>query len=55
MDVVRTLPVDAPAATKYDYPNKSLSGRPSDVVIERGRSFKNCQNLAGPAAIGIHP
>jgi hypothetical protein len=36
---VRTLPVDAPAAASYGYPNKSLLGRPSGMVIERRRSF----------------
>ena len=44
---VRTLPVDAPAAAWYWYPNKSLLGRPSGMVIERGRSLIESPRVPG--------
>lgn len=44
---VRTLPVDAIAAAWYGYPNKSLLGRPSCMVIERGRSFMGSPRVPG--------
>ena len=44
---VRTLPVDAPAAASYGYPNKSLLGRPSGMVIERRRSFIESPRVPG--------
>ena len=44
---VRTLPVDAPAAASYGYPNESLLGRPSGMVIERRRSFIESPRVPG--------
>jgi len=44
---VRTLPVDTPAAASYRYPNKSLLGRPSGMVVERRRSFIESPRVPG--------
>jgi hypothetical protein len=44
---VRTLPVYAPAAALYGYPNKSLWGRPSGMVIERRRSSIESPRVPG--------
>ena len=44
---VRTLPVDAPAAASYGYPNKSFLGCPSGMVVERRRSFIESPRVPG--------